>query len=244
MIYLRYSLPHRFHQDGDELVLPCVKSVLSVGAIRRDIRPRFLGWSADQHHPRPSLEHRSATVVPRCRSGNRQRRSFPSHLLMTVNTSITWFGNIYQRHCIYCRSKGANSELVSLQLFKSYCLPFMLYASEAVPLTKSSVKLSDDCVQRAICKIFKVNDRDNIAVIRHNCNLPYIGTVIEQRRLNFVNKILDISYLACLFVLWFYFSCVVPFVVLHLCFKFYFIFTLLLLCTAFMRIKIYMMTGP
>ena len=137
-------------------------------------------------------------------------------------------------NCIYCRSKGANSELVSLQLFKSYCLPFMLYATEVVPLTKSSVKVSDDCVQ-----IFKVNDRDNIAVIRRNCNLPYIGTVIEQRRLNFVNKILDSSYLACLFVLWFYFSCVVPSVVLHLSSKCYFIFTVLLLCTAFMRIKIY-----
>ena len=32
-------------------------------------------------------------------------------------------------NCIHCRSKGANSELVSLQLFKSYCLPFMLYAT-------------------------------------------------------------------------------------------------------------------
>jgi len=66
----------------------------------------------------------------------------------------------------------------------------MLHASEAVPLTKSSVKVLDDCAQRAISKIFKVNDRHNIAVIRCNCNLPYIGTVIEQRR--FVNKILEV----------------------------------------------------
>jgi len=56
--------------------------------------------------------------------------------------------------------------MVSLQLFKYYCLPFILYATETVPLTKSSVKVLDDCVQRTVSKIFKVNDRDNIAVIR------------------------------------------------------------------------------
>jgi len=103
-------------------------------------------------------------------------------------------------NCIYHRSKGTNSELVSLQRFKSYYLPFILYATEAVPLTKSSVKVLDDCVQRAVSKIFKVNDRDNIAVIRRNCELPYIGTVIEQRRSNFVNNLLDNNYLACLFM--------------------------------------------
>jgi len=36
----------------------------------------------------------------------------------------------------------------------------------------------------------------------------------------------------------------VPSVVLHLCFKFYCIFTLLLLCSAFMRIKIYIILRP
>jgi len=31
-----------------------------------------------------------------------------------------------------------------------------------------------------------------IAVIRRNCDLPYIGTVIEQRRSNFVNSFVKI----------------------------------------------------
>jgi len=75
-------------------------------------------------------------------------------------------------NCIYHRSKGANSELVSFQVFKSYCLTFILYATEAVPLTKHSVRVLDDCVLRVVSKIFKVNDRDNIAVIRRNCDLP------------------------------------------------------------------------
>jgi len=81
-------------------------------------------------------------------------------------------------NAIYFRSKGANSELVSVQLFKSYCLPFILYATEAVSLAKSSVRIMDECIQRAVVKIFKVYDKD-IAVIRHNCDLPYVGTLID-----------------------------------------------------------------
>ena len=32
-------------------------------------------------------------------------------------------------NCVYARSNAANSELVTVQLMKSYCLPFVLYAS-------------------------------------------------------------------------------------------------------------------
>jgi len=100
---------------------------------------------------------------------------------------------------IYYRSKGASSELVSVQLFKSYCLPFILYATEAIPLTKSSVRLLDNCVKQAVAKIFKVNDADSIEFIRQQCDLPYIGTLIERRSLKFVNKLLDIPHLAMVF---------------------------------------------
>ena len=37
-------------------------------------------------------------------------------------------------NAIYYRSKGAQSEMVTLQLFKLYCLPFMLYATEVIPV--------------------------------------------------------------------------------------------------------------
>jgi len=83
---------------------------------------------------------------------------------------------ILQNYCNYYRSKGANSVLVPLQIYKSYCLPFILYETKAVPLTKSSVKVLDGCIQRAVSKIFKVNDRDNIAIIGHNFDLPHIGS--------------------------------------------------------------------
>ena len=101
---------------------------------------------------------------------------------------------------IYYRSKGASSEFVSVQLFKSYCLPFILYATEVIPLTKGSVRLLDNCVKQAVAKIFKVYNTDTIDSVRQQCDLPYIGTLIEKRRLKFVNKLLDIPHLARLVV--------------------------------------------
>jgi len=99
---------------------------------------------------------------------------------------------------IYYRSKGASSELVSVELFKSYCMPFILYATEAISLTKSSVRLLHNCVKQAVVKIFKVIDADSIEFIRQQCDLPYIGipVLIERRRLKFVDKLLDIPHLA------------------------------------------------
>ena len=35
-------------------------------------------------------------------------------------------------NCIFSRSKGANSELTTVELLKSYCLPFLLYGFDAV----------------------------------------------------------------------------------------------------------------
>jgi len=100
-------------------------------------------------------------------------------------------------NAIYCKSRGSNSELVCVQLFKSYCLPFILYATEALPLSKGSVKLLDDCIKQAIVKIFKVRDNDTVDAIRQYCDLPYVGVLIENRRWQFIK--LDIKQLESLF---------------------------------------------
>jgi len=42
-------------------------------------------------------------------------------------------------NAIYSRSKGTQSEMVTLQLFKPYCLSFMLHATEVMPLSKQSL---------------------------------------------------------------------------------------------------------
>ena len=43
-------------------------------------------------------------------------------------------------NCIYC-SRGANSELVSVELLKSFCLPGILYAAEAISFTATDIRI-------------------------------------------------------------------------------------------------------
>jgi len=94
-------------------------------------------------------------------------------------------------NAIYSRSKGAQSEMVMLQLFKSYCLSFMLYATEV----KHSLKTLDFCVNQAVAKIFNTCDKDCIMQIRLACDLPDVSVLIEQRRMNFMNNMLDNEHL-------------------------------------------------
>jgi len=49
-------------------------------------------------------------------------------------------------NCIYSRCKSQNSELVTVELLKSYCLPFLLYASEAVSLGIGNIHSLDNAL--------------------------------------------------------------------------------------------------
>jgi len=80
--------------------------------------------------------------------------------------------------------------MVTLQLFKSYCLPFMLYATEVMPLSERLVQSLDRCVRQVVAKMFATQDNNCIKEIRSFCDLPDIGVLIERRRVKFVDKML------------------------------------------------------
>jgi len=61
---------------------------------------------------------------------------------------------------MYSRRKGANSELVTVELLKSYCLPGLLYATEAISLTATDIRILDSCISRVLYKIFGVSDNE------------------------------------------------------------------------------------
>jgi len=65
-------------------------------------------------------------------------------------------------NCIFSKSKAANSEIVTVELLKRYCLPFVLYASEAVTMSSTSCRQLDNCINRAIYRIFAVSNNDNL----------------------------------------------------------------------------------
>lgn len=94
-------------------------------------------------------------------------------------------------NCIYARSKAANSELVAVQLLKSYCLPFILYASEAAPLSATNIRVLDNCINRAVYRIFGVNDGEDMVFLRNSLGLSSLCNVIESRRKNFIDRLLD-----------------------------------------------------
>ena len=93
-------------------------------------------------------------------------------------------------NCIYSRCKSQNSELVTVELLKSYCLPFLLYASEAVSLSIGNIHSLDNCLNRAVHRIFNVNASDGIADIRRFIGLYKLENTIENRCAKFYDQLL------------------------------------------------------
>jgi len=94
-------------------------------------------------------------------------------------------------NAIYCKSKAAGSELVSVELFRSYCLPLMLYACEASFPNKRDVQSLVNCINLAIIKIFGLPSKENIEFTRDILGLPHLSSVIIKRRLNFMDNLLN-----------------------------------------------------
>ena len=61
-------------------------------------------------------------------------------------------------NAIYQRSISADSEIVSVQLMKSYCIPLVLFALEVTNCSKSDLLQLDKLISTAVGKIFKTYD--------------------------------------------------------------------------------------
>jgi len=57
----------------------------------------------------------------------------------------------------YAKTRGANSELVTVELMKSYCMLFILYATEALPLYNRIIFVLFNCVSTATAENFSVS---------------------------------------------------------------------------------------
>ena len=51
-------------------------------------------------------------------------------------------------------------------------MPFILYATEALPLSNRIISMLDNCVSTATARIFSVTHGDNIMSVRQLVNLP------------------------------------------------------------------------
>ena len=74
-----------------------------------------------------------------------------------------------------------------------FCLPGILYAAEAISFTATDIRMLDNCVNRALYKIFGLSDKDNLLQLRQFIGLSSLSKLIEKRRCNFMDRILGDS---------------------------------------------------
>jgi len=98
-------------------------------------------------------------------------------------------------NCIFSRSKSANSEMVTVQLLKSYCLPFLLYGSEAVGLSATNMHILDNCINRARTGSFILVTMIMYGSpqLRQFLGLCSIRRLVECRRKRFIDGLVESS---------------------------------------------------
>jgi len=110
-------------------------------------------------------------------------------------TSVTHLKVKFYRvfNCTYSRSKAANSEMITGQLLKAYCLPLLLYASEAILLSKSQLQDLNNCINRSVYKIFGDTGAEAVKDVRNFIALDDVAVLVERRTVRFVrpNRLID-----------------------------------------------------
>jgi len=92
-------------------------------------------------------------------------------------------------NAIYRRSKSADSELVTVELIRSFCLPLITYALEALNLRATDYLLLDNLLNNSLAKIFNVShDRVVLHDIRLYLGIPSMKALCMVRHMKFVKK--------------------------------------------------------
>ena len=73
-------------------------------------------------------------------------------------------------------------------MFKSFRVPVISYALEAVSSKKSSIYMLDNPINRAVFRIFKCSSMSEIWFIRSMFDLEAIGVMLERRQSNLISK--------------------------------------------------------
>jgi len=92
-------------------------------------------------------------------------------------------------NCIYAKSYAGNSELITVELLRSCCLPVLLYAVESLIFRARDINSLNNCINVAVAKIFHVSFGDNVDFIRQMTGLTSLRTLICDRRSSFISKL-------------------------------------------------------
>ena len=76
-----------------------------------------------------------------------------------------------------------------MELLKSYCLPFILYASEVVPLSVTNMRVLDNCINRALYRIFGIGNTVSLQLMKSYLSMSSLSDLIEVRKRNFMDRL-------------------------------------------------------
>jgi exonuclease III len=92
-------------------------------------------------------------------------------------------------NCIYSKSKASNSELISVHLLKSICIPVILFSIEAILPNKTTLYKLNNVIDNAIRKIFNVGDINNVKTIRKSLGIMDVRAFMIIHLCKFINII-------------------------------------------------------
>jgi len=121
-------------------------------------------------------------------------------IYLVIHVLAAWYLKFSAKHlrskfyrvfnCIFSKSKAANSQLVTVQLLKSFCLPTILYALKAICLSSSDIRMLDNCMNRAMYKIFGVSERQCQELIKLYVGLCDVKDMIIAKHCKFIDSLL------------------------------------------------------
>ena len=69
-------------------------------------------------------------------------------------------------------------------------MPFLLYASESISLSASQLYSLNNCINRAVHKIFGIRNAECINDVRRFVGLEDVAKLVENRRLKFIDRLI------------------------------------------------------
>jgi len=106
-------------------------------------------------------------------------------------------------NCIYAKSFAANSELTTMELLRSCCLPVLLYALESLVPRAGNINSLNNCINTGMAKIFCVSFGNCVDFIRQMTGLISLRILVAERRSRFFSKLHQSSLFQTLFPLFY-----------------------------------------
>ena len=91
-------------------------------------------------------------------------------------------------NAVFAKVGGVASEEVTLRLFKSKCLPVLLYGPEVYPLVKSQISSLDFAVNCFFMKLFNTSSIEIIKACQCYFSFELPSVIIPKRVHKFIRK--------------------------------------------------------